>query len=137
MKYVSIVDQLLGAVIGITAAGGSSSHTMHLRSIQERLPRLTGAAAIYRPKTSSAAGMRHCYRSSNYQERSTGVLWSLQWTVSHCSAMKRTVVWLTEQQIKDLGRMSKRSLAPISALVREAVKDFLRRKRPGRKAAKR
>jgi metal-responsive CopG/Arc/MetJ family transcriptional regulator len=53
--------------------------------------------------------------------------------------MKRTVVWLTDQQIKELAHMSKGSLAPISALVREAVKDFLRRKRnrPGRKAAKR
>ena len=48
-------------------------------------------------------------------------------------------MWLTDQQTKELGRMSKRSLAPISALVREAVKDFLRRMRdrPGRKAAKR
>ena len=53
--------------------------------------------------------------------------------------MKRTVVWLTDQQIEELGRMSKRSLAPISALVRQAVKSFLhqKRNRRGRKAAKR
>ena len=48
-------------------------------------------------------------------------------------------MWLTDQQIEELGRMSKRSLAPISALVREAVKNFLhqKRNRRGRKAAKR
>ena len=43
--------------------------------------------------------------------------------------MKRTVVWLTKQQVKALDSMSKKSLAPVSALVRRAVDEFLRRKR--------
>jgi metal-responsive CopG/Arc/MetJ family transcriptional regulator len=52
--------------------------------------------------------------------------------------MKRTVVWLTDQQVEELARMSKKSLAPVSALVRQAVKDFLQQKRNrrGRKIAK-
>lgn len=41
--------------------------------------------------------------------------------------MKRTVVWLTKQQVKALDGMSKKSLAPVSALVRRAVDEFLRR----------
>ena len=43
--------------------------------------------------------------------------------------MKRTVVWLTDGQIKALAAMSKRSLAPMSALVRKAVNEFLLRSR--------
>jgi hypothetical protein len=43
--------------------------------------------------------------------------------------MKRTVVWLTDGQIKALAVMSKRSLAPMSALVRKAVNEFLLRRR--------
>jgi metal-responsive CopG/Arc/MetJ family transcriptional regulator len=43
--------------------------------------------------------------------------------------MKRTVVWLTEQQARALGRISEKSFAPVSALVRQAVKEFLQRKR--------
>ncbi len=43
--------------------------------------------------------------------------------------MKRTVVWLTNTQVKALAAMSKKSLAPLSALVRQAVKEFLRDKR--------
>ena len=39
--------------------------------------------------------------------------------------MKRTVVWLTDEQVKALTAMSKKSLAPVSALVRQAVKEFL------------
>ena len=42
--------------------------------------------------------------------------------------MKRTVVWLTNQQVMALGRMSKKSLAPVSALVRQAVEEFLKKK---------
>ncbi len=38
--------------------------------------------------------------------------------------MKRTVVWLTNSQVKALAAMSKKSLAPLSALVRQAVKDL-------------
>ena len=48
-------------------------------------------------------------------------------------------MWLTDQQIEELVRMSKRSLAPISALVRQAVREFVQQKRnwQGRKVAKR
>jgi hypothetical protein len=45
--------------------------------------------------------------------------------------MKRTVVWLTESQVKTLAALSKKSLAPISALVRQAVSEFLKRKTKG------
>ena len=43
--------------------------------------------------------------------------------------MKRTVVWLTNKQVKALAAMSKKSLAPVSALVRQAVKEFLQDRR--------
>jgi hypothetical protein len=43
--------------------------------------------------------------------------------------MKRTVVWLTESQIKMLGSISRKSLAPVSALVRQAVSDYLKKNR--------
>ena len=45
--------------------------------------------------------------------------------------MKTTVVWLTNEQ-ETLTEMSKKSLAPISAPVRHAVKEYLqdKRKRP-------
>jgi hypothetical protein len=43
--------------------------------------------------------------------------------------MKRTVVWLTNSQVRALTAMSKKSLAPLSALVRQAVKEFLQEKR--------
>jgi hypothetical protein len=46
--------------------------------------------------------------------------------------MKRTVIWLTSEQVKKLTLMSKKSLAPVSALVRQAVKEFLRDKRKRR-----
>jgi hypothetical protein len=42
--------------------------------------------------------------------------------------MKRTVVWLTDAQAKTLAVMSKKSLAPVSALVRQAVAEFLRKR---------
>jgi len=41
--------------------------------------------------------------------------------------MKRTVVWLTDRQLRALTALSKKSLAPVSALVRHAVNEFLRR----------
>ena len=50
-------------------------------------------------------------------------------TIRHHRSMKRTVVWLTNSQVKALAAMSKKSLAPLSALVRQAVKEFLRDKR--------
>lgn len=43
--------------------------------------------------------------------------------------MRRTVVWLTDRQVKALVKMSEKSLAPVSALVRQAVKEFLRKRR--------
>jgi hypothetical protein len=49
-------------------------------------------------------------------------------TLGHHRPMKRTVVWLTKQQVKALDGMSKKSLAPVSALVRRAVDEFLRRR---------
>ena len=53
--------------------------------------------------------------------------------------MKRTVVWLTTEQVRALSGMSKRLLAPVSALVRQAVKQFLHEKgrRRGRRRAQR
>ena len=43
--------------------------------------------------------------------------------------MKRTVVWLSDSQVKQLARISKKSLAPVSALVRLAVEEFLLKNR--------
>jgi hypothetical protein len=43
--------------------------------------------------------------------------------------MKRTVVWLTDEQIKALARISEKSLAPVSALVRRAVEEFLKKQK--------
>jgi metal-responsive CopG/Arc/MetJ family transcriptional regulator len=48
--------------------------------------------------------------------------------------MKRTVVWLTEQQIKALTETSETSLAPVSALIRQAVKEFLEKRSKKRPA---
>jgi hypothetical protein len=41
---------------------------------------------------------------------------------------KRVVVWLTDPQIGTLAKMSKMSLAPVSALVRQAVEEFLQKR---------
>ena len=54
-------------------------------------------------------------------------------TVSHYRSMKRTVVWLTDRQLRALAALSKKSLAPVSALVRHAVDEFLRRGRKPRR----
>lgn len=54
---------------------------------------------------------------------------ALEDTVVHHTVMRRTVVWLTDQQAKALARMSEKSLAPVSALVRQAVKEFLQKRR--------
>jgi hypothetical protein len=43
--------------------------------------------------------------------------------------MKRTVVWLTDPQAKQLAKLSTKSLAPVSAIVRRAVKEFLAKNR--------
>jgi predicted transcriptional regulator len=48
--------------------------------------------------------------------------------------MKRTVVWLTDEQSKALSAIAKTSLAPVSALVRQAVHEFLRNKRKRRRS---
>ena len=56
--------------------------------------------------------------------------------------MKRTVVWLTDSQVSALTKISQKSLAPVSALVRQAVATFLtkrgyhNRKEGQRKAAR-
>ena len=47
----------------------------------------------------------------------------------HHGVMKRSVVWLTNEQVQALTAISKKSLAPLSALVRQAVKEFLQDKR--------
>ena len=47
--------------------------------------------------------------------------------------VRRTVVWLTDRQFKALTRISKQSLAPISALVRQTVNEFLEKGRKYRK----
>jgi len=52
-------------------------------------------------------------------------------SIRHHRSVKRTVVWLTNTQVKALTAMSKKSLAPLSALVRQAVKEFLKDKRKG------
>ena len=57
---------------------------------------------------------------------STDVLWTPSLTVGHPRVMKRTVVWITDEQAKALSALSKKSLAPVSALVRHAVTLFLR-----------
>jgi hypothetical protein len=51
--------------------------------------------------------------------------------------MKRTVVWLTDRQLRALTALSRKSLAPISALVRHAVDEFLRKGRTQRRPANR
>jgi hypothetical protein len=43
--------------------------------------------------------------------------------------MKRTVVWLTARQVIELMGISRKTLAPVSALVREAVTEFLKRQK--------
>ena len=47
--------------------------------------------------------------------------------------MKGTVVWLTDPQINALMGISRKTLAPLSALVRQAVNEFLQRSRRARK----
>jgi hypothetical protein len=47
--------------------------------------------------------------------------------------MKRTVIWLTQEQIQALMKISKTSKAPVSAIVRHAVRKFLGTKTKHRK----
>ncbi len=49
----------------------------------------------------------------------------IEYPIAHHPMMKRTVVWLTDKQTKALAKMSAKSLASISALVRQAVEEFL------------
>ncbi len=53
----------------------------------------------------------------------------IEYLIAHHPMMKRTVVWLTDKQTKALAKMSAKSLASISALVRRAVEEFLRKNR--------
>src|SRR5262249_14758368 len=48
-------------------------------------------------------------------------------TVGH--SRSRTVVWLKKSQVNVLTRISKKSLAPVSALVRQAVEEFVQRQK--------
>jgi len=41
--------------------------------------------------------------------------------------MKRTNIWLTDEQHKKLGELSGKTLAPMSALIRRAIDEFLAR----------
>ena len=56
-------------------------------------------------------------------------------TLGHYRTMKRTVIWLTERQRKALTLLSKQTLAPVSALVRHAVDEFLRKRAKPHRAA--
>ncbi len=53
----------------------------------------------------------------------------IEYSIAHHLMMKRTVVWLTDKHTKALAKMSAKSLASISALVRQAVEEFLRKNR--------
>lgn len=50
--------------------------------------------------------------------------------------MKRTVIWLTDEQIQTLTQMSSESLAPVSALIRKAVAEYLGRAKRKRRSSK-
>ena len=76
--------------------------------------------------------VRNGKSSSTAGTSGTEVLWPPGATTGHHRIMKRTVVWLTDEQAKALAAMSKKSLAPVSALVRQAVKEFLQDRRKGR-----
>jgi predicted transcriptional regulator len=41
--------------------------------------------------------------------------------------MKRTTIWLSDDQRKALKKISDRTAAPISALVRKAITEFLKK----------
>jgi hypothetical protein len=69
------------------------------------------------------------HRDTNWYARTIGS----GGTVGHHRVMKRTVVWLTDKQTEALSTISKKSLAPVSALVRQAVKEFLQGKRNNRR----
>jgi hypothetical protein len=66
---------------------------------------------------------------NNTTKLSTDVLSAPEATTGHPGVMKRTVVRLTNDQVKALATMSKKALAPVSALVRQAVKEYLQYKR--------
>lgn len=42
---------------------------------------------------------------------------------------KRTNIYLTTEQWRRLGQLSKKTLAPVSALIRRAIDDFLRKQK--------
>jgi Ribbon-helix-helix domain len=66
---------------------------------------------------------------------STRCLSVRQATLGHYRSMKRTVIWLTDRQRRELTVLSRRSLVPVSALVRHAVDEFLRRQRKRQRTA--
>jgi hypothetical protein len=68
------------------------------------------------------------------QTRTNG-LSVLKATLGHYRGMKRTVIWLTERQRRALTVLSRKSLAPVSALVRHAVDEYLRKRQKHRRTA--
>ena len=43
--------------------------------------------------------------------------------------MKRTNIYLTDSQHKELAKLSQKTLAPVAALVRKAIDEFLKREK--------
>ena len=43
-------------------------------------------------------------------------------------AMKRTTLWLREDQVKKLQFLSGKTAAPVSALIRKAIDQYLKKK---------
>ena len=68
-------------------------------------------------------------------QTSTDVLSVAKPTLGHYRRMKRTVIWLTDRQRIALTVLSRKSLAPVSALVRLAVDEFLKKRQKRRRTA--
>jgi predicted DNA-binding protein len=43
--------------------------------------------------------------------------------------MKRTNIWLAEKHLKSLKKLSEKTGAPVSALVRKAIEEYLKKHR--------
>jgi predicted DNA-binding protein len=42
--------------------------------------------------------------------------------------MKRTNIWLEDEHLKRLKALSKKTAAPVSALIRKAIEEYLKKK---------
>ena len=42
---------------------------------------------------------------------------------------RRTNIYLTDEQLQRLGALSKKTMAPVAALVRKAIDEFLKRQK--------